>query len=72
MCCLMGNYLLELHFKTMLQRQFIRHEREIPTPRTFKQLRPRADQLCKNEDLKVGNVVFVNYNIEDPKDRGLW
>lgn len=56
----------------MLQRQFIRHEREIPTPRTFKQLRPRADQLCKNEDLKVGNVVFVNYNIEDPKDRGLW
>lgn len=50
----------------------LRHEREVPTPRSFNQLRPRADKLCTNEDLKVGNTVLLNYNIEDSKERGLW
>lgn len=48
------------------------HEREVPLPRSFKQVRPRAEELCSADDLKVGEVVFVNYNMETPKERGLW
>ena len=50
----------------------IRHEREIPLPRTFKQIRPRAEELCSNDDLKIGEIVLVNYNMEENKERGLW
>ena len=49
-----------------------RHEREVPLPRSFNQIRPRAEMLCTADDLKVGNVVLVNYNMEEPKERGLW
>lgn len=49
-----------------------RHEREIPLPRSFKQIRPRAEKLCSNQDLKVGETVMVNYNMEETKERGLW
>ena len=48
------------------------HERETPTPRSFTQIRPRAEELCPNEDLKIGELVFVNYNMEESKERGLW
>ena len=51
---------------------FFSHEREIPLPRSFKQIRPRAEELCTAEDLKVGGIVFVNHNMENPKERGLW
>lgn len=44
----------------------------MPLPRTFKQIRPRAEKLCPIEDLKVGKLVLVNYNMEEPKERGLW
>ena len=49
-----------------------RLEREYPLPRSFKQIRPRAEELCTTEDLKVGQLVMVNYNMEDQKQRGLW
>ncbi|XP_063311181.1 E3 ubiquitin-protein ligase UHRF2 [Pelobates fuscus] len=35
-------------------------------------LRPRARTLLKWTDLKVGDVVMVNYNIETPEERGFW
>ena len=34
--------------------------------------RPRAEELCSADDLKIGQVVFVNYNMEEGKERGLW
>ncbi|XP_068091522.1 E3 ubiquitin-protein ligase UHRF2 isoform X1 [Hyperolius riggenbachi] len=35
-------------------------------------LRPRARTILKWSDLKVGDVVMVNYNIETPEERGFW
>lgn len=48
------------------------HEREEPTPRSFQQVRPRANTLIPVDDLAVGQKVMVNYNMEDRKERGLW
>lgn len=35
-------------------------------------LRPRARTILKWNDLKVGDIVMVNYNIETPEERGFW
>ena len=35
-------------------------------------MRPRAEKLCPVEEFKEGKVVLVNYNMEEPKERGLW
>ncbi|KAG8455170.1 hypothetical protein GDO86_001387 [Hymenochirus boettgeri] len=35
-------------------------------------LRPRARTLLKWSDLKVGETVMVNYNVETPEERGFW
>lgn len=35
-------------------------------------MRPRARTTLKWNDLKVGAVVMVNYNIETPEERGFW
>lgn len=35
-------------------------------------LRPRARTILKWSDLKVGDVVMVNYNTESPEERGFW
>lgn len=35
-------------------------------------MRPRARTILKWSDLKVGDVVMVNYNIETPEERGFW
>ncbi|KAM9329719.1 E3 ubiquitin-protein ligase UHRF2 [Gastrophryne carolinensis] len=35
-------------------------------------LRPRARTILKWSDLKEGDVVMVNYNIETPEERGFW
>uniref|UniRef100_A0A8C5LTC7 E3 ubiquitin-protein ligase UHRF n=1 Tax=Leptobrachium leishanense TaxID=445787 RepID=A0A8C5LTC7_9ANUR len=35
-------------------------------------LRPRARTLLKWSDLKVGDKIMVNYNIETPEERGFW
>jgi len=51
---------------------FLGHEREVPLDRGFKQIRPRAEKLGHLETLKTGDIVLVNYNIEEPKERGLW
>lgn len=38
----------------------------------FDDIRPRARRILKKEDLNIGDVVFVNYNIEKPSSRGYW
>lgn len=35
-------------------------------------VRPRAREKIAYNDLKVGDKVLVNYNIEDPSKRGFW
>ncbi|KAM4710026.1 E3 ubiquitin-protein ligase UHRF2 isoform 2-T3 [Discoglossus pictus] len=35
-------------------------------------LRPRARTILKWSDLKVGDTVMVNHNIETPEERGFW
>ncbi|KAM9591016.1 E3 ubiquitin-protein ligase UHRF2-like isoform 2-T2 [Morphnus guianensis] len=37
-----------------------------------KNLRPRARTILKWSELKVGDVVMVNYNVEAPEERGFW
>merc|ERR1719159_559017 len=36
------------------------------------QLRPRARTILKFVDLDLKQDIFVNYNIENPKERGFW
>jgi E3 ubiquitin-protein ligase UHRF1 len=38
----------------------------------FDDIRPRARHTFSNEELQPAMVVFVNYNIESPKERGYW
>ncbi|XP_018419560.1 PREDICTED: E3 ubiquitin-protein ligase UHRF2 [Nanorana parkeri] len=35
-------------------------------------MRPRARTILKWNDLKVGEIVMVNYNMETPEERGFW
>ncbi|XP_028911469.1 E3 ubiquitin-protein ligase UHRF2 isoform X2 [Ornithorhynchus anatinus] len=35
-------------------------------------LRPRARTILKWNELNVGDVVMVNYNVETPEERGFW
>ena len=77
MSCSKGKFNHTIHFLVFSIVCFVhfyiqRHEREIPLPRSFKQIRPRAEELCTPEDLKAGELVMVNYNMEDHKQRGLW
>lgn len=37
-----------------------------------KDLRPRARTTLKWNQLNVGDVVMVNYNVESPSNRGFW
>lgn len=37
-----------------------------------KNIRPRARALVSFEDIKIGDVVMVNYNIDEPQERGIW
>ncbi|XP_072268962.1 E3 ubiquitin-protein ligase UHRF1-like [Pyxicephalus adspersus] len=39
---------------------------------TEKDVRPRARTKLKWEELVVGHVVMVNYNPDDPKEKGYW
>ncbi|KAF8774763.1 E3 ubiquitin-protein ligase UHRF1 like protein [Argiope bruennichi] len=45
---------------------------EDPVDLSLHNIRPRARKLMKLEDLKKGDKVMVNYNIEEPKERGFW
>ncbi|GIX93266.1 e3 ubiquitin-protein ligase UHRF1 [Caerostris extrusa] len=45
---------------------------EEPVDLSLHQIRHRARKLIKFEDLKFGDKVMVNYNLEEPKERGFW
>lgn len=47
-------------------------EREEPFVVRENCLRPRAYRIIKFKDLKLGQRVMINHNIEDPQDMGLW
>lgn len=38
----------------------------------LKHVRPRMNTTVKFSDIKVGDMVLVNYNIESPNERGFW
>lgn len=35
-------------------------------------IRPRARKIIKFSDVKEGDKVMINYNIEEPNERGFW
>ncbi|KAL0150301.1 hypothetical protein M9458_054409, partial [Cirrhinus mrigala] len=35
-------------------------------------VRPRARTVLRFDQLQVGDVVMVNYNLENPEERGFW
>ncbi|CAL4066750.1 unnamed protein product, partial [Meganyctiphanes norvegica] len=35
-------------------------------------MRPRANKVVQLKDLKPDEIIMVNYNMEDPEDRGYW
>ncbi|XP_014245994.1 E3 ubiquitin-protein ligase UHRF1-like [Cimex lectularius] len=39
---------------------------------SLKDIRPIARTTIHSSDVKVGDLIMVNYNIEEPKDRGYW
>uniref|UniRef100_A0ACB8ERF0 Ubiquitin-like with PHD and RING finger domains 2 n=1 Tax=Sphaerodactylus townsendi TaxID=933632 RepID=A0ACB8ERF0_9SAUR len=39
---------------------------------TVRNLRPRARTILKWNELRVGDMVMVNYNVESPEERGFW
>ncbi|XP_062985345.1 E3 ubiquitin-protein ligase UHRF2 isoform X1 [Elgaria multicarinata webbii] len=39
---------------------------------TVRNLRPRARTILKWNELRVGDVVMVNYNVDSPEERGFW
>lgn len=39
---------------------------------TVRNLRPRARTILKWNELCVGDMVMVNYNVESPEERGFW
>ncbi|GFR27408.1 e3 ubiquitin-protein ligase UHRF1 [Trichonephila clavata] len=47
-------------------------EFEDPFDLNLQNIRPRARKLVKFEDIKKGDTVMVNYNIEEPTERGFW
>uniref|UniRef100_T1IID2 RING-type E3 ubiquitin transferase n=1 Tax=Strigamia maritima TaxID=126957 RepID=T1IID2_STRMM len=47
-------------------------EDDPPSKIKFQNVRPRSYKLIKPNDVKVGDVIMVNYNIDDPKERGFW
>ena len=67
MICSKGKFNHTIHYLVVSIVFFVhlRHESEIPHPPSFKQIRPRTEELCTPADLKAGELVMVNYNMED-------
>lgn len=38
----------------------------------LKHVRPRAHRSLKLDEVKLGQVIMANYNLEDPEERGHW
>ncbi|XP_013789872.2 E3 ubiquitin-protein ligase UHRF1-like, partial [Limulus polyphemus] len=48
------------------------YEEEEPFKLKLSEIRPRARTIMKFDNIKVGETYMVNYNIEDPDERGYW
>lgn len=48
------------------------YEDDPPLEVTLEHIRPRARHVFDFRDLKIGDIVMANYNIENPKSRGYW
>lgn len=53
-----------------MQWEFDNHAPAFNVPEAF--IRPRARKLIPIEDLKIGQKVMVNHNVDEPKEIGLW
>ncbi|XP_023230679.1 E3 ubiquitin-protein ligase UHRF1-like [Centruroides sculpturatus] len=51
---------------------FDTYEDDDPTPLTFENIRPRARTVINFDDIQEGSMVMVNYNMEEPTERGYW
>ncbi|KAL3878130.1 hypothetical protein ACJMK2_030501 [Sinanodonta woodiana] len=51
---------------------FDRYDEDEPLKLKCKDIRPRARNIIPFKELKEGQKVMVNYNIDDPDQRGLW
>ncbi|XP_045123084.1 E3 ubiquitin-protein ligase UHRF1-like isoform X2 [Portunus trituberculatus] len=49
-----------------------RCELEPPSELLLKHIRPRAHHLLCLKDLKPGDMIMANYNLEEPQERGHW
>ena len=49
-----------------------RYEEDDQIELACKDVRPRAKTNIKFPDVKVGDIVMANYNMEDPDTRGFW
>ena len=45
---------------------------DAPSLMNLKDVRPRARELVALSEIKEGDTVLVNYNIEEPSERGYW
>ncbi|KAK4320574.1 hypothetical protein Pmani_008578 [Petrolisthes manimaculis] len=48
------------------------YEYEAPSEMLLKHVRPRAHKYIKLDEVKPGQVIMANYNLEDPEQRGYW
>ncbi|KAG7170928.1 E3 ubiquitin-protein ligase UHRF1-like [Homarus americanus] len=48
------------------------YDEDSPSEMLLKHIRPRAHMKIEFEDVNPGDVVMVNYNMEDPEERGHW
>lgn len=49
---------------------YIVESNDIPVPERF--IRPRARRLISFDKLFIGQKVMINYNLEEPKEIGMW
>ncbi|XP_076055411.1 E3 ubiquitin-protein ligase UHRF1-like [Oratosquilla oratoria] len=49
-----------------------RYEDEAPSAIRLKHIRPRAHTIFKLNELRPGMLALVNYNLENPEERGFW
>ena len=64
----MKDFLLTVSGHNLLSR----YEEDEPMRMKFRDIRPRAHTKIRYEDVKIGDVVMANYNIDEPQERGYW
>lgn len=60
-----------LLFNTFIIYLFFRCD-EPPIEVQLQQIRPHSSEILPRDQLKVGDKVLMNYNVEHPQERGYW